>query len=176
VFLVFGQLRAYKRVDEVIRAFRRLESDRVHLLVAGAPHSDAVRRRVVEAAEGDPRVHLQLRFVADADVAALHAAADAAVIAYSEVFSSGALLLALSHGLPVVAPTESSAPEAVEPPGLEPFTPGGLTSALARMCDGPAAPRRDAALAAAQRHSWEAAAARVHDAYRGRDPDVAAPR
>jgi beta-1,4-mannosyltransferase len=175
VFLVFGQLRPYKRVNDAIRAFRAMESERAHLVVAGAPHSGAVREELEAAAGEDPRVHLRLEFVGDDEVAGLHRAADAAIVAYPEVFSSGALLLALSQGLPVVAPRESPAPEVAEPPALEAFAPGGLTAALARVADrtGRAGPEsRAAALDAAQRQSWDAAAARVRDAYCGRRPDV----
>jgi glycosyltransferase involved in cell wall biosynthesis len=172
VFLVFGQLRPYKRVDDAIRAFRALESGNAHLVVAGAPYSDAVRDELVAAAGADPRVHLRLDYVGDDEVAGLHRVADAAIVAYPEVFSSGALLLALSQGLPVVAPRESSAPEVAEPPALEAFAPGGLTAALARVSDGPEPARRSAALDAAQRQSWDATAARVRDAYLGRRPDI----
>jgi glycosyltransferase involved in cell wall biosynthesis len=174
VFLVFGQLRAYKRVGDAIRAFRALESERAHLVVAGSPLSDAVRDDVVAAAGDDPRVHLRLGFVRDDEVAGLHRAADAAIVAYPEVFSSGALLLALSQGLPVVAPRESSAPEVAGPQAVEAFAPGGLTEALARASGDGAPARRDAALAAAERHSWDVTAARVRDAYLGRRPDVGA--
>jgi beta-1,4-mannosyltransferase len=93
-------------------------------------------------------------------------------VAYPEVFSSGALLLALSHGLPVVAPRESSAPEVAEPPALEAFEPGDLTAALARVSDATQPSRREAALDAARRQSWDIAAARVRDAYCGRRPDA----
>jgi beta-1,4-mannosyltransferase len=172
LFLIFGQLRDYKGVDDAIRAFRRLESPRAHLLVAGSPISDAVRRQVLAAADGDPHVHLRLAFVPNDEVPALHAAADGAIVAYPEVFSSGALLLALSHGVPVVAPRDSSAPDVAAPPALEAFEPGRLTEALARMSEDSAPCRRDVALAAARRHSWERAAERVHDAYLGRRPDA----
>jgi beta-1,4-mannosyltransferase len=171
VFLIFGQLRPYKRVDEAIRAFRALPGDAAHLLVAGAPFDEGVRERIQTAAGGDPQVHLRLGFVDDADVAALHVAADAAVIAYPEVFSSGALLLALSLGLPVVAPLESAAPEIASRPALEGFEPGGLTAALEAMAAASAEDRRSAAKAAADRQGWDRAAERVHAAYRGEEPD-----
>jgi glycosyltransferase involved in cell wall biosynthesis len=97
--------------------------------------------------------------------------ADAGIIAYPEVLSSGALLLALSLGLPVVALRDSSASEAVQPPALVTFEPGGLAEALVAMRSGPADDRRAAAFAAAERLSSDAAAERVHAAYQGRDPD-----
>jgi glycosyltransferase involved in cell wall biosynthesis len=171
LFLTFGQLRRYKRADAVIRAVRSLEADDVHLLVVGAPLDDAVRQEIVHAADGDPRVHLRLKFVPDADVAPLHAAADAAIVAYPEVFSSGALLLALSLGVPVVAPRESAASEAAQPPALSTFEDGALPAALEAIRAVPRAEASRAARAAAERHSWSITARRVRDAYDARAPD-----
>ena len=76
---------------------------------------------------------LDLREVPDAEVSALHACADAAVLAYRDVFSSGALLLALSFGLPVVAPDVGTAAELLVDGAGELFAPEGLTAALESM-------------------------------------------
>jgi glycosyltransferase involved in cell wall biosynthesis len=71
------------------------------------------------------------------------------------VFSSGALLLALSFGLPVVAPYVGTAAELVGTEAGELFRPGGLTAALgsARTADHPA--RAAAATAVARRYGWD---------------------
>lgn len=171
VFLVFGQLRAYKRVDEVIGAFRQMDAPDIRLVIAGRPFDDDVRDCVVRAAGSDPRVRLLLDYIDDADVADLHAIADAGVVAYVEAFSSGALLLALSQGLAVVAPRESSAAESGDDPALVTFAPGRLQEALMEMRGTEPETRRSAALDAAAHHSWELAAERIHAAYDARDPD-----
>lgn len=171
VFLVFGQLRAYKRLDEVIGAFRQIDAPDVCLVVAGRPLDEAVRESAVRAAGSDPRVRLLLDYVDDADVADIHATADAAVVAYVDAFSSAALVLALSQGLAVVAPRESSASESGDAPALVTFARGRLEEALMKMRRTEPGARRSAALEAAARHSWEVAAERVHAAYEGRDPD-----
>src|SRR5439155_26985851 len=106
-------------------------------------------------------------------VAQLHQAADAALLAYREVFSSGALLLALGFALPVVAPREGTAPEVADGPALEPFDPGGLRDALAAVRRADPAGRKEAALEAAMRCSWDAIAAETMRIYRGeRPPDL----
>jgi glycosyltransferase involved in cell wall biosynthesis len=168
-YLIFGQLRRYKRIPAAIAAFRRTAGPDARLVVAGAAWDDAVRRDVVAQAAGDRRVILRLEHVPDAAVADLHAAADAAVLPYSEVFSSGALLLALSFGLPVVAPARGSL-EIAGRPALEPFSDGNLPRALAAIRDGDQSARRDAALAAARRFSWDAIADRTLSIYAGREP------
>lgn len=155
VVLVFGQLRAYKNVPRAIAAFGQLPDRNARLIVAGRPHDAHLRQDLECAAAGDPRVRLLLRYVADEEVARLHEAADAAVLAYDEVFSSGALLLALSLGLPVVAPAGGSVPEVAGTPAIEGYLPGCLSGALARVAKGDQAERRRAARAAAEHFDWD---------------------
>jgi glycosyltransferase involved in cell wall biosynthesis len=158
-FLCFGQIRAYKQLPELVRAFRALPGDDVRLVIAGKPVAEAELERIREAADGDSRVVIDARHIPDDEVSALHRRAHAAIFAYRDVFSSGALVLALSYGLPVVAPALSTATELVQPPGLETYGAGELTAALDRMRHGDWSARRDAALAAAEAHPWSVVAA-----------------
>ncbi|HTX09593.1 MAG TPA: glycosyltransferase [Solirubrobacteraceae bacterium] len=155
VFLAFGQVRAYKRLTDLVEALGALPSDDVRLLIAGKPVAAEEVRRLRDAAASDPRVVLDLRQVPDEEVSALHLCADAAVLAYRDVFSSGALLLALSFGLPVVAPNVGTAAELVGSHAGELFGPGGLTAALdsARATDQPS--RAAAAAAVARQYGWD---------------------
>jgi len=165
-FLVFGQVRRYKRVPETIAAFRALPRDDVALIVAGSAWDAQERAAVERAAAGDPRVTLRLGFVPDEDVAELHLAADATVLAYRELFSSGALLLALSLGVPAVVPAYGSALETAAPPAVQAFAEGGLTEALDTMTHGDRERGRAAALAAARAADWDAIGTRTADLYR----------
>jgi glycosyltransferase involved in cell wall biosynthesis len=161
VYLMFGMLRRYKRVPEAARAFRALPDPDARLLIAGAPHPDTLDE-LRAAVDGEPRIMLDLEYVADDEVAAYHAAADAAVFNHAEVFSSGAVILALSYGLPVVIPEASGAGEIALPGAAETFAAGELTDALARVRAGD---RRAAALASAAACTWERTAERVLTAY-----------
>jgi glycosyltransferase involved in cell wall biosynthesis len=166
VFLVFGQVRRYKRVPETIAAFRALGRDDVVLIVAGSAWDARERAAVEHAAAGDPRVVLRLGFVPDEEVAELHVAADAAVLAYRELFSSGALLLALSLGVPTVAPAYGSAMETAPPPAVQAFAEGALADALDAVTRVDREHARAAALAAARAADWEAIGARTAELYR----------
>jgi beta-1,4-mannosyltransferase len=165
VFLAFGQVRPYKRVREVASALATLPDADIRLLVAGEPTVDSEARDLRAAASLDPRLILDLRRVPDSEVVALHRLADAAVIAYRDVFSSGALLLAVSCRLPVVAPGHGSAVELVEGPAIESFTPGNLAEALERMRDGDQQARREAARRTADAHPWSGVAAATLEVY-----------
>jgi glycosyltransferase involved in cell wall biosynthesis len=165
VFLAFGQVRPYKRVREVASALASLPDGDIRLLVAGEPTVDSEARDLRVAASLDPRLILDLRRVPDSEVVALHRLADAAVIAYRDVFSSGALLLAVSCRLPVVAPGQGSAVELVEGPAIESFTPGHLADALERMCSGDQQARREAARRTADGYPWSGVAAATLELY-----------
>ncbi len=160
VFLAFGLIRPYKKIVELIAEFRGLADTSFRLLIAGRPLDDEVRREVERAATGDERVVLRLDRISDAEVAELHLAADVAVFAYRDVFSSGALMLALSQGLPVIAAEDSTASELSVPPAVQTFSAGGLAAALAASF--PTEPSaRERALNTAERYSWDAMAAKV---------------
>jgi beta-1,4-mannosyltransferase len=160
VFLAFGLIRPYKRIPDLIAEFVSLADPRLRLLVAGRPLDGGVRREVEAAAAGDERVILRLDRIADAEVAELHLAADMAVFAYRDVFSSGALMLALSQGLPVIAAENSTAVELGGPPAIQAYPPGGLGGALAASSPLEAG-AGERALSTAERYGWEAMAARV---------------
>jgi glycosyltransferase involved in cell wall biosynthesis len=172
-YLVFGQLRAYKLIPETIRAFRSLPDVNVRLVVAGIARHHDVREQIASVAAGDERVMLRFGYVPDDEVAELHLAADAAVLAYRELFSSGALVLALGFGLPVVAPRRGTAAEIADGPALETFEPCRLRSALAAVRNGDRAERRRAAFAAVEHFDWDSIASDTIRVYRGeRPPDL----
>jgi beta-1,4-mannosyltransferase len=104
VILFFGEVRDYKNVEALVRAFRGVEADGAMLVVAGRPKSAALAESIVRAAEGDSRVRLQLKFIPDEDVARYFEAADLVVLPYRAILNSGAALLALSFHRPVLVP------------------------------------------------------------------------
>jgi beta-1,4-mannosyltransferase len=160
VLLAFGQIRPYKRIPELIAEFGTLADPDFRLLVAGQPADERMRMELEEDASVDARVVLRLGRVPDAEVAELHLAADAAVLAYRDVFSSGALMLALSNGLPVIAPRNSTADELGAPPAVRLFSPGCLARALVESAPSDAAARASA-MRSAERHGWGEMAAKV---------------
>jgi glycosyltransferase involved in cell wall biosynthesis len=165
VLLAFGQIRSYKRLLEMVSDFETSTSPSTHLIIAGAPKDIGVTQELKRMAAASNRVVLLDRYIPDSEVAQLYTLADLAVLNYSEVFSSGALLLALSLGLAVLAPRQGT-DQFVGRPALfaweaSPFE--VLGEALEVSPD----VRQSAALSAARTHSWSDSA-RVHiQAYEG---------
>jgi beta-1,4-mannosyltransferase len=164
VYLAFGIIRSYKRLALVAEQFRRLEGDDLRLLIAGTPSPPAEADVLRAHAAADPRIVLRAEYIPDELVSGLHLAADAAVIAYADVFSSGALLLALTHGRPVVAPGGGTALELFDPPAVEFFSgDSDLADALGRVRSGD---RAESARRSAQRFPWSAAGLATVSVYR----------
>lgn len=167
-FLHIGIVRPYKGIPGLVRQFARLHSADVALVVAGEEIEGDLRSALAADLHGDPRIHLRLHWLPDEELALYLAAADIVVTAYERVLTSGSVLLAMSSGLPVIAPALGCLPEQVGEGGLlyEPADPDGLYSALlaATTADLEAMGRRAYTLAMSQ--SWAQTAAGVLDAYR----------
>jgi glycosyltransferase involved in cell wall biosynthesis len=152
VFLAFGQIRPYKNIPRLISAFRRLDHPDARLLIAGEPTAGALDE-IHQAIGGDRRVALLTDRVPDFEVLELHSASDVAALGYQEIFSSGALLLALSCGVPVIAPAHSAAAEVDVPPVVRTFLPGEMRSVMESSLVDRQALRHEA-LATARRYDW----------------------
>lgn len=175
VFVCFGQLRAYKGVDALLDAFGELADPRLRLVIAGRPATDPDAQAVRAAAARDARVRAHLGFVPDGDVQRFLKAADFVVLPYRDVLTSGAALLALSFGRPVVVPRLGCLVE-LENEGCaiayDPGAPGALRAALAAAAEIAAAPDRlgtwqQRAAAVARARDWESIAAAYDRIYRG---------
>jgi len=129
-----GLLRPYKGVDELLSAFAALDDPEASLVVAGRPVTDTIAEQVRTAAAQDPRVVTDLRHVDDADLVRWTTSATLVALPYRQMHNSGAALLALSLGRPVLVPanpvTDALAAE-VGPAWVRRFT-GPLTAEVLR--------------------------------------------
>jgi len=104
VMLFFGEIRSYKNVDALVRAFRHVRHSNALLMIAGRPKSALLAESLAKEAALDSRVRLTLRFIEREQVARLFSAADLVVLPYRHILNSGAALLALSLNRPVLVP------------------------------------------------------------------------
>jgi len=116
--LFFGQIRPYKNVPGLLRAFAAVDDDTARLVVAGECPDAAHAQALHEEAGRDGRVIMTGR-VADEDVQRAFAASVGVVLPYLDVFNSGSLFLALSLGRPSLVPRTSVFAEIRQQVGAE---------------------------------------------------------
>lgn len=102
VFLFFGLIRDYKGLDDLIDAFKRLNTE-CSLIIAGNAVDDNVARITSKVCH-ENNIHLFLRHIPDDELPLYFSAADVLVAPYKSILTSGAVMLGLSYGLPVIAP------------------------------------------------------------------------
>jgi glycosyltransferase involved in cell wall biosynthesis len=151
LFVNLGRMRAYKGLDLLRDAWRLLHPrhPEARLLVAGEGDVEALAPGLAAL----PGVEVQARWLGEAEMAGLVAAADAVVLPYREASQSGVAPVAHGLGVPVVATPVGGLAEQVRDgvDGLlaRDMTPGALAEAMAALCD----PARRAALAEGARET-----------------------
>ncbi|NLE75868.1 MAG: glycosyltransferase family 4 protein [Chloroflexi bacterium] len=159
VFLFLGGLRRYKGLEELVEAFVPLaqkERD-AWLLVMGHAHEPAFAAELAERLQGLGQVRFAPGHVPDEELQFPMRAADFAVLPYRRATTSGAAILALSFGLPLIAPAIGPFPELLADGGgvlYDPETPDGLAGALQAALAADGAALAGQAAAAAARLDW----------------------
>jgi beta-1,4-mannosyltransferase len=155
VFLFIGMCKEYKNVHGLIRTFSELSSESL-LLIAGKFQSADYRHTIFALADGNARIKIYPYYIADEDLQDFLCACDCVVLPYQEILTSGAAMLALSFGRPVVSIRCGSLQDVVtEEVGVlfDPADPDGLAQALIEVRKRYFDEQR--ILAHARRFSWE---------------------
>jgi beta-1,4-mannosyltransferase len=176
VFGLVGRLRPYKGLDELLDAFESLvaappDARRRRLLIAGPPGGDPSIDALLARARAHPDIVVDARRIPAEELSIPLRASDVIALPYRSSLNSGALLLALSFGRPVIAAASPHVSETVGPDAAITFEPDdreALAAALrgANALLTPAA--RDAALATARRFDPDALSRRFASALRER--------
>ncbi len=153
VFVIAGAIRPYKGLNELLDAWDTLPADRPRrLVIAGGPSDEPGMAEVLERAALHPAVLLHARKIPAGEMQVFLRAADVAVLPYLRSLNSGALMLALTFGLPVVVPAGGGLAEIVQPSfsrTFDPAHPGALAEALLSAHELAVPEARTAAMAAA---------------------------
>jgi len=105
--LNFGLIRPYKGVERLLEVFQFMADNTLTLRVVGKPTAD-LRTLVETACTTDRRISSRLEFVADDVLASEIYRAELVILPYKEMHNSGAILVALSLGRPVLAPRSAT--------------------------------------------------------------------
>lgn len=138
--LFFGLVRPYKGVERLLVAFRGLDDARASLRIVGRAADPEVGRRVSALVDADERTAAVLGHADDATLAAELGRAQLVVLPYEELHNSGAVLLALSLGRPVLVPSTPTTDALAQEVGQEwvlryrgALQPGDLAAGLAAV-------------------------------------------
>ena len=115
VFLFFGTIRNYKGLRQLLDSFSQVAEvhPKARLVIAGKPFGEAIRTDLEKTVVGK-KISLFLRFVQDEEVQIFFNASDVVVLPYQNILTSGAALLALSFGKPLIVPSKGCIPEVVD--------------------------------------------------------------
>jgi beta-1,4-mannosyltransferase len=140
VALAFGALRPYKGIPDLLAAWRAAATTPPtprRLVVAGNPARRQGMDELVTQLAVAPEVAVFPRRIEVDEVAGFFRAADVAVLAHRDVLNSGALLLALTFGLPIVAPRVPTTAGILDPQVARLFEPGDVDSMAAALAAAP---------------------------------------
>jgi len=166
VIAFVGQIKAYKNVAGLIRAFLQAAHPRAVLLIAGRPGDAAIEAELRAAAQDHPRIHCHFGLIPDDRMHLYLNASDLTVFPYREILNSGSAILALSFNRPALVPARGAMAELRQLAGAEwVYTyEGELTGAiLSSAIDRAANAAGECDLAGL---SWQAVAAGTFAAYR----------
>lgn len=105
--LYFGLVRPYKGVETLLSVFGSTDRPDLRLRVVGRP-SGGLGEIIATHEQHDPRISSLQRFVSDEELVEEIGHSHLVVLPYREMHNSGALLVALSLGRPVLVPRTPS--------------------------------------------------------------------
>ncbi len=102
VFLFFGEIKPYKGIHQLLRAYSALGSSNTCLVIAGKSYDSAYWESLLVESNTNPTIHWHHRFIEDADVQYFFNAADVVVLPFIRIDHSGSIDLAMSFGKPII--------------------------------------------------------------------------
>lgn len=110
VFLLFGSIRKYKGFDLIIEAFSSLAyPERIDFFHIAGNGADSINVTDINGI----KIQVTSGYIDDDDVPSFFDASDFAIFGFSSILTSGSLMLALTFGLPPIAPSHPSIKESL---------------------------------------------------------------
>jgi glycosyltransferase involved in cell wall biosynthesis len=102
VFLFFGEIKPYKGLHQLLKAYSALGSLNTSLVIAGKSYDPDYWESLLAESKNNPTIHWHHRFIDDADVQYLFNATDVVVLPFVRIDHSGTIDLAMSFGKPII--------------------------------------------------------------------------
>lgn len=166
VFLFIGQVRAYKNVTGLVKAFRQLNDPSALLVIAGKVHAD-VSTALKALTAGQANIKTFPAFINDDDLQHYLGCADLVVTPFTKVLNSGSVFLNLSFGRPALVPATESLQELQSEVGgewVKTFS-GELTAEHLKICREEMKQTAPAAKPDLSKFEWEAIAQQTKTVY-----------
>jgi glycosyltransferase involved in cell wall biosynthesis len=171
VYGLYGNVRPYKGIENLIDTFRRLPDQDRWLLIAGGSRDtdylESIRRYIAE----HPRIVLRTyyRIAPFDDLLLILNAADVITLPFKDVTTSGTLMLALSMAKPIIAPALGCLPMMADPGSgilYDPDETDALYHAMIAIRDRDLGEASRVAFASAEKFDWGKIAAMTIEVYR----------
>ena len=133
VLLSLGRIRGYKGIKQLVQRFIQFDNKDSLLVLAGKPHSTADKEEVHKLVTGVENIRFFPAYISDDEIQVFMNAADAAVLPYENILTSGAAILAMSFAKSVITPSHPFMREVLNPEKnflYHPEDEGGLLRAL----------------------------------------------
>jgi len=116
VLLYFGLLRSYKNPTFVINAFKHANkiNKNLRLLIVGKPFSLKTKLYLFYIDKFKQHIQVAQQYIPEQDVHIYFNASDIGIFAFNNSYMSGAVILAESFGLPIIAPALGSLPDYID--------------------------------------------------------------
>jgi glycosyltransferase involved in cell wall biosynthesis len=111
VIAFVGQIKAYKNVSGLVRAFIEAADPRAILLIAGRPGDPGIEAELRGLAKDEPRILCHFGLIPDDRMHLYLNACDLTVFPYRDILNSGSAILALSFDRPTLVPARGAMAE-----------------------------------------------------------------
>lgn len=115
--LFFGTQRPQRNALELTRVFKKIKNKNICLFVAGST-DQKLKNEIEDMAWGDWRIRHYTQQASNDKIEFLLKASDILVMPGHDYFTSAVIVLALSYGVPVVAPNYGCAPDMIKNSGV----------------------------------------------------------
>lgn len=115
VYLMIGNISEYKGIEKFIKIFQHNASNTDIAVIAGRNRAPDLVSRLKIIAQSDRRIRFFPGYIPEDEMQRYLLSSDVAVFAFNEILTSGTVILCLTYGIPVIAPSLGCLPELITP-------------------------------------------------------------